>query len=277
MSDQALQPPLVATARPTRRRRISAGLVVRYAALVGTLILTIFPLAWLVITSLRYSPEIFATPVHVIPESVTFSQYVAVFSQYGLANYLWNTIIVSLATVVTVTLLSVPCAYAIARFRLPGQKLVVSLFLIMRMSSAELLALGSACSPRGSSSMQSPSKQPILSELTDAQFLALKYDWPAFWGRPDQQVPPGDWFVWMKSLLTGRGWGKTRTATENISRMSPRPEPADCSAGSSAGAHELRRRHRLRHAPVFPRGPIGIHERWPASSTTLAIIPASRP
>ena len=141
MSDQALQPPLVATARPTRRRRISAGLVVRYAALVGTLILTIFPLAWLVITSLRYSPEIFATPVHVIPESVTFSQYVAVFSQYGLANYLWNTIIVSLATVVTVTLLSVPCAYAIARFRLPGQKLVVSLLLIMRMIPVVALAI----------------------------------------------------------------------------------------------------------------------------------------
>ena len=113
----------------------------RYAALVGTLILTIFPLAWLVITSLRYSSEIFATPVHVIPGSVTFSQYVAVFSQYGLANYLWNTIIVSLATVVTVTLLSVPCAYAIARFRLPGQKLVVSLLLIMRMIPVVALAI----------------------------------------------------------------------------------------------------------------------------------------
>ena len=141
MSDQALQPPLVAAVRPTRRRRISAGLVVRYAALVGTLILTIFPLAWLVITSLRYSSEIFATPVHMIPGSVTFSQYVAVFSQYGLANYLWNTIIVSLATVVTVTLLSVPCAYAIARFRLPGQKLVVSLLLIMRMIPVVALAI----------------------------------------------------------------------------------------------------------------------------------------
>ena len=76
-----------------------------------------------------------------IPGSVTFSQYVAVFSQYGLANYLWNTIIVSLATVVTVTLLSVPCAYAIARFRLPGQKLVVSLLLIMRMIPVVALAI----------------------------------------------------------------------------------------------------------------------------------------
>jgi phage terminase large subunit-like protein len=79
------------------------------------------------------------------------------------------------------------------------------------MSSAELLALESASSLRDSSS-----KASQLQSLSDAQFLALKYDW-AFWGRPDQQMPPGDWFIWL--IMTGRGWGKTRTATENISRM----------------------------------------------------------
>ena len=63
------------------------------------------------------------------------------FSQYGLASYLWNTIIVSLATVVSVTVLAIPCAYAIARFRLPGQKLVVSLLLIMRMIPVVALAI----------------------------------------------------------------------------------------------------------------------------------------
>ena len=79
--------------------------------------------------------------------------------------------------------------------------------------------------------MQSPSKQPILSELTDAQFLALKYDW-SFWGRPDQQMPAGDWFVWM--IMTGRGWGKTRTATENISRMIRGPSPLIAPPGAPA-------------------------------------------
>jgi phage terminase large subunit-like protein len=31
-------------------------------------------------------------------------------------------------------------------------------------------------------------------------------------GRPEQQAPPGRWFVWL--LLSGRGFGKTRTAAE---------------------------------------------------------------
>jgi phage terminase large subunit-like protein len=41
---------------------------------------------------------------------------------------------------------------------------------------------------------------------------ALQWDW-SFWGRPEQQRPPGDdWNIWM--YLAGRGAGKTRTASE---------------------------------------------------------------
>lgn len=40
---------------------------------------------------------------------------------------------------------------------------------------------------------------------------ALIWDWKA-WGRPEQQIPEGDWNIWM--FLAGRGAGKTRTAAE---------------------------------------------------------------
>ncbi len=54
-----------------------------------------------------------------------------------------------------------------------------------------------------------------------ATWLAEQPDWVvmdiakgAWWwiGRPEQQAPPGDWFVWL--LRSGRGFGKTRTAAE---------------------------------------------------------------
>ena len=118
---------------PTRRRRFSIGLAARYAVLIGTIVLTLFPLVWLVITSLRIPADIFGVPVHIIPASITWRQYLNVFTQYNLAGYLWNTVIVSLMTVVFVTVLAVPCAYAMARFRLPFHRVIVSLLLIMRM------------------------------------------------------------------------------------------------------------------------------------------------
>jgi multiple sugar transport system permease protein len=123
------------------RRHRHLGLAARYVVLLGTILLTIFPLAWLVLTSLRGSADIFAVPVRVFPESVTFGQYIAVFSQYGLDDYLWNTVIVSVATVVLVILLGVPCAYAMSRFRLPGARVILSILLIMRMIPVVALAI----------------------------------------------------------------------------------------------------------------------------------------
>lgn len=35
-----------------------------------------------------------------------------------------------------------------------------------------------------------------------------------FWARPNQLLPPGDWFVWF--LRSGRGFGKTRTGAETV-------------------------------------------------------------
>jgi multiple sugar transport system permease protein len=126
---------------PSRRRPFPIGLAARYTVLIGTILLTLFPLVWLVITSLRVPADIFAVPVHIIPASITWRQYVNVFIQYNLAGYLWNTVIVSLMTVVFVTVLAVPCAYAMARFRLPFHRVIVSLLLIMRMIPVVALAI----------------------------------------------------------------------------------------------------------------------------------------
>lgn len=48
----------------------------------------------------------------------------------------------------------------------------------------------------------------FLSALTATELAALDYDW-AFWGRPKQLPPRGDWLTWL--LRAGRGFGKTRT------------------------------------------------------------------
>jgi len=140
VSEHVLTRPHVVPARRSRRA-FPTGLVLRYAVLVGTIMLTVFPLVWLFITSIRTSTDIFAVPVRIIPEAVTYRQYISVFSQYSLGSYLSNTVIVSLVTVVLVTLLALPCAYAMARLRLPGQKVVLLLLLLMRMVPVVALAI----------------------------------------------------------------------------------------------------------------------------------------
>lgn len=53
----------------------------------------------------------------------------------------------------------------------------------------------------------------ILRALGDEKLAALKRDW-RFWARPEQLTPAGLWTLWV--LLTGRGWGKTRTGAEFV-------------------------------------------------------------
>lgn len=54
----------------------------------------------------------------------------------------------------------------------------------------------------------------ILGSLSDDQVQALKWDW-RFWGRPSQFAPDDpDWLIWL--LMTGRGFGKTRSGAEWI-------------------------------------------------------------
>lgn len=70
------------------------------------------------------------------------------------------------------------------------------------------------------SPMQELAQLPV---LLQREWLARQEPWAIeemvrrewWWiGRPEQQPPPGRWFVWL--ILTGRGWGKTQTGAEWI-------------------------------------------------------------
>ncbi len=53
----------------------------------------------------------------------------------------------------------------------------------------------------------------VFGTLTVDERKLLPYDWKA-WARDNQLPPPGDWSLWL--MLTGRGFGKSRSAAEFI-------------------------------------------------------------
>jgi len=64
------------------------------------------------------------------------------------------------------------------------------------------------------SGMSPVSISSMVNDLSDVEALTLLHDW-SLWARPDQVRPEGDWWdIWL--ILTGRGWGKTRTAAELV-------------------------------------------------------------
>lgn len=57
-------------------------------------------------------------------------------------------------------------------------------------------------------------KTKFIKSLAPEELTMIYYNWREIWARPSQIEPEGDWTYWL--ILAGRGWGKTKTASEWI-------------------------------------------------------------
>ena len=101
----------------------------------------LFPVYWMVATSLKTSAAIFATPPQVVPSPPVVTAYsVAVINNPATIRAILNSTIISLGTMVLTLVLAAPAAYALARLRLRGGTLITLLLLITQLLPAIVIA-----------------------------------------------------------------------------------------------------------------------------------------
>ncbi len=136
----------VARARTTPRRPNVPGLIGTLFTLVMAAIWA-FPLYWAVITSLKREQDVLANPPSWLPLPVSFAAYGRVLTESGLLRWYFNSILTAVVITFFVVLLCMLCAYAISQlsfpgknllfwvllagFMIPGQALIVPLFILM--------------------------------------------------------------------------------------------------------------------------------------------------
>ncbi|MDR0465071.1 MAG: carbohydrate ABC transporter permease [Treponema sp.] len=99
-------------------------------ALIGTIIMAIlvlFPIWWIIRSSLMSLPELYASPPAVIPPNWLFSNYPRALEQFPFWLYLKNTMTIIIPAVLAGTITATFCGYAFARLRFPGKKFIFSL------------------------------------------------------------------------------------------------------------------------------------------------------
>lgn len=106
--------------------------------------LFLFPLYWMVITSLKKTGEIFATPPTLFPQHPSIDAYVSQFfggsgETMGVPQYFLNSVIMSVGTTLLTLLLAIASAYGLARFRVRGKKAIILFILITQMLPNSLL------------------------------------------------------------------------------------------------------------------------------------------
>lgn len=112
----------------TKRRIIS---VVEHILIYGALFITIFPILWMVLASFQPHQSIINQANHGLFEfEATLENYMKIFTEYNFLEYTKNSLIVATVAVVLSLLIGLPCAYAIARFKMRRSSVVV---LLVRM------------------------------------------------------------------------------------------------------------------------------------------------
>jgi multiple sugar transport system permease protein len=93
-----------------------------YLLLAGSVSWALFPILWMVSTSIKLPVDYYSDPPVWVPTQPTVQNWVSLFTDLEGAQYFRNSLIVSVGTTVLTLALSIPTAYAIARHRVGGDK-----------------------------------------------------------------------------------------------------------------------------------------------------------
>lgn len=116
-----------------RLKRVLAG-TGRVVLLALFLLAVVLPIYWMAITSFKTHTEIIdAQNVTYFPKVFTVENYNQLFSMYDYGKMLQNSLIVSVATAVCITLLSILGGYSMARFQFRGKGSMLLFFLVTQM------------------------------------------------------------------------------------------------------------------------------------------------
>ncbi|HAM26763.1 MAG TPA: sugar ABC transporter permease [Microbacteriaceae bacterium] len=117
---------------PTRRRRHKPSIfrTLSTALIVVIVIVQVYPLAWLFLTSIRSERDFASGNPFALPSSVTLDNYARAFAHGNLGQNIVNSLIVTMGANVLIVVLGMMAAYAIQVLGFRLSKFVRGLFLI---------------------------------------------------------------------------------------------------------------------------------------------------
>jgi len=110
-----------------------------YTVLLLFSLIFVLPIIWIFISSLKTSNEIFSWPPTILPNNVTFSNYITAFNKGNFVTYFKNSIFVAVAATALTLLINSMAGYALAKFDFKGNKLIFFLFIATLMIPLQVI------------------------------------------------------------------------------------------------------------------------------------------
>jgi putative chitobiose transport system permease protein len=133
--------PAVTRTRPSYRRRARAAASGAgwYALLSALAVITVFPFAWMLLTSIKGPGDpITSVPPQFIPNDPTLANYQRVLDSLPILQFFQNSVVVAVATGLLNVLVASLAAYPLAKMRFRGREAVFYLLLATLIVPAQL-------------------------------------------------------------------------------------------------------------------------------------------
>ncbi len=109
--------------RATRLREIVTSIILTPIALIW-----VYPFLWMVSAALKTNDEIFRSGTNLFPKALAFENFERAWVQANISQYFINTVIIAAGSVLLVLATTSTMGYVLGRYRFPGRRLVVGIF-----------------------------------------------------------------------------------------------------------------------------------------------------
>jgi multiple sugar transport system permease protein len=122
------------------KEKKSAALV-RWILVLIASVFVMFPLYWAVNTSLKQQSEILSKSVTYLPRIPVLSNFIDAWTNVGFDQYFFNSIKVSLLSVIFIVMLSIMVGYALSRYKFKGKNIFLGLLLAIQFIPAAVMLI----------------------------------------------------------------------------------------------------------------------------------------
>ncbi|MFS0864308.1 carbohydrate ABC transporter permease [Fredinandcohnia sp. 179-A 10B2 NHS] len=124
--------------RKNKRKRDSFDVISNIIVIFFAL-LSLFPLYWLITSSLKNSAAVVKMPPDWFPATFNFNNYIDVFSNQPALKWAFNSVIVSLVATIALIIVSSLAAYAFSKLQFKGKNVIFIIFISSLMVPKEVL------------------------------------------------------------------------------------------------------------------------------------------
>ncbi|MBN3886222.1 MAG: carbohydrate ABC transporter permease [Nostoc sp.] len=134
--------PVPTTPKRTAGTKFSLKKILLFIIIVLIVLFSLAPALWQLLTSFKVNEDIAAVPTVYFPTRFTFNHYIELFTRRPFWRYIFNSAFVSITSTAVALAIGAPAAYALARLRPWGEKVILASILIVTLFPGILLFLG---------------------------------------------------------------------------------------------------------------------------------------